>query len=168
MKESGNISLYISDFRSLMSRTGDLGERAYIHFYRRELASRLLDQLAAHHGNFDPLQEIIDVTLELDTRYHETHKEKGGNKEKKPPVSGSNPSRPPKGSSLKRPHPKKNKKGKKLQASKNKPHATLLNNDHKIIGSEKGRRIKEGLLTYCGEKHPIAKCLKRPQNKPGS
>ncbi|MBW0563291.1 hypothetical protein O181_103006 [Austropuccinia psidii MF-1] len=32
MKESGHVSLYISDFRSLMSRTGDWGERAYIHF----------------------------------------------------------------------------------------------------------------------------------------
>ncbi|MBW0542030.1 hypothetical protein O181_081745 [Austropuccinia psidii MF-1] len=43
MKESGHVSLYISDFRSLILRTGDWGERAYIHFYRRGLESRLLD-----------------------------------------------------------------------------------------------------------------------------
>ncbi|MBW0571202.1 hypothetical protein O181_110917 [Austropuccinia psidii MF-1] len=168
MKESGHVSLYIADFRSLMSRIGDWGERAYIHVYRRGLASRLLDQLASHPGTFDTLQELMDVTLELDTRYHERQKEKGGNQEKKPPVNGSNQSRPPQNSSSKRPHQKKNKKGKQFQSSKDKPHAALLNKDNKLIGSEKERRIKEGLCTYCGGKHPIEKCFKRPQNKPGS
>ncbi|MBW0465008.1 hypothetical protein O181_004723 [Austropuccinia psidii MF-1] len=57
MKESGQVSLCIADFRSLMSRIGHWGERAYIHVYRRGLASRLLDQLASHPGNFDSLQE---------------------------------------------------------------------------------------------------------------
>ncbi|MBW0463369.1 hypothetical protein O181_003084 [Austropuccinia psidii MF-1] len=56
MKESGHVSLYIAYFRSLMSRIGDWGERAYIHVYRRGLASRLLDQLASHPGDFDTLQ----------------------------------------------------------------------------------------------------------------
>ncbi|MBW0571784.1 hypothetical protein O181_111499 [Austropuccinia psidii MF-1] len=168
MKESGHVSFYIADFRRLMSRIGDWGERAYIHLYRRGLASRLLDQLASHPGTFDTLQELMDVTLELDTRYHERQKEKGGNQEKKPPVIGSNQSRPPQNSSSKRPHQKKNKKGKQFQSSKDKPHAALLNKDNKLIGSEKERRIKEGLCTYCGGKHPIEKCFKRPQNKPGS
>ncbi|MBW0560480.1 hypothetical protein O181_100195 [Austropuccinia psidii MF-1] len=91
MKESGPVSLYIADFRSLMSRIGDWGERAYIHFYKRRLASRLLDQLASYPGNFDTLQELMEITLELDTRYHERQKEKGSHQEKKPPVTGSNP-----------------------------------------------------------------------------
>ncbi|MBW0579481.1 hypothetical protein O181_119196 [Austropuccinia psidii MF-1] len=168
MKESGHVSLYISDFRSLISIIGDWGERAYINVYRRGLASRLLGQLASHPVAFDTLQELMDVTLELDTRYHERQKEKGGKQEKKPLVPGSNPSRPPHGSSLKRPHHKKNKKGKKFQSSRDKPHASLLNKDNKLISSEKERRIKEGLHTYCGGKHPIEKCFKRPQNKPGS
>ncbi|MBW0553516.1 hypothetical protein O181_093231 [Austropuccinia psidii MF-1] len=68
IKESGCVSLYIADFRSLMSRIGDWGERAYIHVYRRELVSRFLDQLASYPGNFDALQELMDITLELDTR----------------------------------------------------------------------------------------------------
>ncbi|MBW0471897.1 hypothetical protein O181_011612 [Austropuccinia psidii MF-1] len=68
----------------------------------------------------------------------------------------------PQGSSSKRPHHKNNKKGKKSQASKDKPHASLLNKDNKLIGSEKERRIKECLSTYCGGKHPIEKCFKRP------
>ncbi|MBW0560227.1 hypothetical protein O181_099942 [Austropuccinia psidii MF-1] len=110
----------------------------------------------------------MDITLELDTKYHERRKEKDGNQEKKPPVSGSNPSRPPQVSSSKRPHHKTNKKGKQLQASKDKPHASLLKKDNKFIGSEKERMIKEVLCTYCGGKHPIEKCFKRPQNKPGS
>ncbi|MBW0490580.1 hypothetical protein O181_030295, partial [Austropuccinia psidii MF-1] len=70
MKESGHVSLYIANFRSLMSRIGYWGERAYIHVYRREFASRLLEQLASYPGNFDTLQELMDITLELDTRYH--------------------------------------------------------------------------------------------------
>ncbi|MBW0575108.1 hypothetical protein O181_114823 [Austropuccinia psidii MF-1] len=135
MKESGHVSLYIADFRSLMSRIGDWGERAYIHAYRRGLASRLLDQLASHPGTFDTLQELMDATLELDTRYNERKKEKGGNQEKKPPITGYNSSRPPQDSSSRRPHHKKNKKGKQVQASKDKPHSSLLNKENKSFGS---------------------------------
>ncbi|MBW0523286.1 hypothetical protein O181_063001 [Austropuccinia psidii MF-1] len=110
---------------------------------------------------FDTLQEIMDITLELDTRYHERQKGKGGNQEKKPPVTGSNTSRPSQGSSLKRPHHRKNKKGKQFKASKDKPHAAVLNKNNKLIGSQKERRI-EGLCTYCNGKEPIEKCFKRP------
>ncbi|MBW0533964.1 hypothetical protein O181_073679 [Austropuccinia psidii MF-1] len=110
---------------------------------------------------FDTLQELMDITLELDTRYHERQKEKGGNQEKKPPVTGSNNSRPPKGSSSKGPHHKKNKKGKQFKASKDKPHAAFLNKNNKLIGSKKERRI-EGLCTYFSVKNPIEKCFKRP------
>ncbi|MBW0588783.1 hypothetical protein O181_128498 [Austropuccinia psidii MF-1] len=168
MKESGKAALYILDFRSLMSIIGDWRERAYIHVYRRGLASRLLDQLASHPGNFDSLQELMDITLELDTRYHERQKEKGSHQEKKPPISGSNSSKPPQSSSSKKPYHKKNKKGKNFQVSKDKPHAALLNKDNKLIGSEKERRIKEGLCNYCGGKHPFEKCFKRPENRQGS
>ncbi|MBW0482778.1 hypothetical protein O181_022493 [Austropuccinia psidii MF-1] len=136
MKESSHVSLYIVDFRSLIT--------------------------------FDTLQELINVTFELDTRYHERQGGKGSNKEKKPPVPGSNPSRPPQGSSSKRPHNQNNRKGKQFLSSKDKPHAACLNNDNKLIDSEKERRIIEGLFTHCGRKHPIEQCFKRPQNKPGS
>ncbi|MBW0589290.1 hypothetical protein O181_129005 [Austropuccinia psidii MF-1] len=122
MKESGHVSLYIADFRSLISNT----------------------------------------------RHHERQKEKCGNQEKKPPATGSNQSRPPQNPYLKRPHQKKNKKGKQFQSSNNKPHAALLSKDNKLISSEKERRIKEGLCTYCGGKNTIEKCFKSPQNKPGS
>ncbi|MBW0545596.1 hypothetical protein O181_085311 [Austropuccinia psidii MF-1] len=155
MKESGHVSFYIADFRSLMSRIEDWAERAYIHVYRRGLESRRLDQLASYPGNFDTLQELMDITMELDTRYHERQKEKGSHQDKKPLVTGSNSSRPPQESSSKRPHHKKNKKGKKLQVSKDKPHSALLNKDDKLISSEKERRIKEGLCNYCGGKNPI-------------
>ncbi|MBW0555607.1 hypothetical protein O181_095322 [Austropuccinia psidii MF-1] len=97
----------------------------------------------------------MDVTLELDRRCHESQKEKGGNQEKKPPVPGFNTSRPSQGSSSKRTHHKNNKKGKKFQSSQDKPHASLLNKENKLIGSVKERRIKEGLCTYCGGKNPI-------------
>ncbi|MBW0473063.1 hypothetical protein O181_012778 [Austropuccinia psidii MF-1] len=120
-----------------MSIIGDWGKRAYIYFYRRGLASRLLDQLASHPGTFDTLQELMYIALELHTRYHEMQKEKGGNQEKKPPVTGSNSPWPPQVSSSKRPHHKKNKKGKQSQASNNNPHAALLDKEDKLIGVEK-------------------------------
>ncbi|MBW0493920.1 hypothetical protein O181_033635 [Austropuccinia psidii MF-1] len=84
----------------------------------------------------------MDITLELDTRYHDRQKDKGSHQEKNPPVTGSNSSRPPQDSSSKRPHHKKQKKGKQFKASKDKPHSALLNKDNKLISSEKERRIK--------------------------
>ncbi|MBW0524675.1 hypothetical protein O181_064390 [Austropuccinia psidii MF-1] len=65
-------------------------------------------------------------------------------------------------------HHKKKKKGKQFRASSDKPHSSVLNKANKLIGSEKERRIKAGLCTYCGGKHQIEICFKRPQNKPGS
>ncbi|MBW0497703.1 hypothetical protein O181_037418 [Austropuccinia psidii MF-1] len=76
MKESGQVSLYIADFRSLMSRIGDWGE-----------------------GPIFILQELMDTTLELDNRYHERKNEKGTHQGQKPPISGSNSSKPPQSSS---------------------------------------------------------------------
>ncbi|MBW0532303.1 hypothetical protein O181_072018 [Austropuccinia psidii MF-1] len=110
----------------------------------------------------------MDITLGLDTRYHERQKEKGINQERKPPISGYNPSKPPQGSSSKKPYHRKNKKGRNFQVSKDKPNASLLTKENKLIGSEKDRRIKRGLCTYCGGKHPIIKSYKRPENGQGS
>ncbi|MBW0487639.1 hypothetical protein O181_027354 [Austropuccinia psidii MF-1] len=104
----------------------------------------------------------MDITLELDTRYHERQKKKGSNQDKKGLLTGSNSFRPPQDSSS-----KKNKKGKNFQVFKDKPHAALLNKDNKSIGFEKERRIQEVLFTSCGQKHPIEKCFKRPWNRPG-
>ncbi|MBW0471140.1 hypothetical protein O181_010855 [Austropuccinia psidii MF-1] len=151
-----------------MSRAGDWGERAYIHVYKSELASRDLGQLASHHGTFDSLPELMDINLELDTRYHDRQKEKGSHQKKKPTVTVSNSLRPPQDSSIKKPHHKKRKKDKNFQVSKDKPHASLLNRDNKSIGPEKERRIKEGLCMYCAGKKPLEKFLKRPQNRAGS
>ncbi|MBW0504213.1 hypothetical protein O181_043928 [Austropuccinia psidii MF-1] len=72
MKESGQDSLNIADFRSLI------------------------------------LQELMDINLKLDKRYHERQKEKGSHQEKKPSISGSNSSKPPQNSSSKRPYHRKN------------------------------------------------------------
>ncbi|MBW0497359.1 hypothetical protein O181_037074, partial [Austropuccinia psidii MF-1] len=74
MKEGGPLSLYIADLRSLVSRIGDWGERALIHNFRKGFSSRILDQLASHSLRIDSLQDLMDVALELDTRYHERQK----------------------------------------------------------------------------------------------
>ncbi|MBW0569635.1 hypothetical protein O181_109350 [Austropuccinia psidii MF-1] len=110
----------------------------------------------------------MDITLELDTRYHDRQKKNSGNKEKKPSVTGSDVSRSPQDSYSKRPHHKNNKKGKQFQISKDKPHAAFVNEGNKLIGSENARRVKAGLCTYCGGNNPIEKCLKIPQKEPGS
>ncbi|MBW0483644.1 hypothetical protein O181_023359 [Austropuccinia psidii MF-1] len=85
----------------------------------------------------------MHIMLELDTRYHERHKEKGRSQEKKPPVTGTNSLRPHKDSSSKKVHDRRNKEGKDFEGSKDKPYASLLNKDmyNKLIGSEKERRI---------------------------
>ncbi|MBW0530425.1 hypothetical protein O181_070140 [Austropuccinia psidii MF-1] len=54
----------------------------------------------------------MDITIELDTRYHERKKEKGSNQQKKPPISGFNSCKPPQSSSSKKHYHRKNKKGK--------------------------------------------------------
>ncbi|MBW0485761.1 hypothetical protein O181_025476 [Austropuccinia psidii MF-1] len=67
MKEGGHVSLYISDFRSFISRIGDWGKRSLIHHFRKGLPSRILDQLASHPSRIDSLQYLMDITLELDS-----------------------------------------------------------------------------------------------------
>ncbi|MBW0478129.1 hypothetical protein O181_017844 [Austropuccinia psidii MF-1] len=119
-----------------------------------------------HPGNFDRLQELMEITLQLDIRYHDRKNENGGNQEKQHTVTGSNSFRPAQDSYSKNPHHEKNK-GKNFQVSKDNPHAACLNKEKKLIDSEKVRRIKEGLCNYCGGRHPTEKCFKIPQNRPG-
>ncbi|MBW0563323.1 hypothetical protein O181_103038 [Austropuccinia psidii MF-1] len=94
MNKGGHVSSYISDFRSLVSRIVDWDERALIHNLRKGLPSKILDQLVSHPSRIDSLQNLMDVTLELDTRYHERQKEKIHHQEKKPKASKSNSSHP--------------------------------------------------------------------------
>ncbi|MBW0502541.1 hypothetical protein O181_042256 [Austropuccinia psidii MF-1] len=70
MKEGGDVSLYIANFRSLASRIGDWGERALIHPFKKGLPARSLYQLASHPSRIESIQDSMDVTLDLDTRYH--------------------------------------------------------------------------------------------------
>ncbi|MBW0535174.1 hypothetical protein O181_074889 [Austropuccinia psidii MF-1] len=177
MKEGGHVSLYISDLRSLVSRIGDWGERALIYHLRKVLPSRILDRLASHPLRIDSLQDLMDVTPELDTRYHERQKEKNHYQEKTPEGPRSSTCHPKNSSSsihkkkknFQKSHPKNSSssshKKKKNFQKRDKRHSSLLNKDFKLMNSEKGRRIKEGLCTYCGGKHNFESCIKRPQNK---
>ncbi|MBW0525479.1 hypothetical protein O181_065194 [Austropuccinia psidii MF-1] len=151
-----NSLLYLgTQMKSLVSRIGDWGERGLIHHCRKGLPSRILDQLASHPSRIDSLQDLMDITLELDTRYNERQKEKNHHQEKNPEASKSNSSYPQISSSSKQ------KKKKNFQ-KRDKPHSSLLNEYFKLMNSEKERRIKEGLCTYCGGKHILESCLKRP------
>ncbi|MBW0544276.1 hypothetical protein O181_083991 [Austropuccinia psidii MF-1] len=70
MKQGGHVSSCIADVRSLVSRIGDWGERALFHNFKKGFPSKLLDQLASHPSRIYYLQYLMDVTLELVTRYH--------------------------------------------------------------------------------------------------
>ncbi|MBW0476376.1 hypothetical protein O181_016091 [Austropuccinia psidii MF-1] len=145
MKEGRHVSLYISNFRSLVSRIGDWGERALIHYFRKRLPSRILDHLAFHPSRIDSHQDLMDITLEVDTRCHERQKKKSHYQEKKPEASQSNSSHPQNSSSS-------NQKKKKKFQKREKTHSSLLKKYSTLINSENERKIKEGLCTYCGGK----------------
>ncbi|MBW0587918.1 hypothetical protein O181_127633 [Austropuccinia psidii MF-1] len=130
MKEGWHVSLYLADFRSLVSRIEDWGERALIHHLRKGFPSRILDQLASHPSRIDYLQDLIDITLELDTRYHERQKEKNHYQDKKPEASKLISSHP-QNSSI-----SSHKKKKNFQ-KRNKPHSSLLNKDFELMNYEK-------------------------------
>ncbi|MBW0523124.1 hypothetical protein O181_062839 [Austropuccinia psidii MF-1] len=97
----------------------------------------------------------MDIDLELDTRYHEMQKEKRHHQNKNPEASKSNYSHP-------QSYSRSNKKKKNFQM-RDKPYSSWLNKDFKCVNSEKERRIKEGLCTYCGGKNSLESCFKRPQ-----
>ncbi|MBW0502679.1 hypothetical protein O181_042394 [Austropuccinia psidii MF-1] len=92
MKEGGHVSSYISDFRGLVSIIGDWGEMALSHHFRKVLASRILDQLSSQPSTVDSLQYLMDLTLELDTRYHERKKENNQHQAKNTEASKSSSS----------------------------------------------------------------------------
>ncbi|MBW0572997.1 hypothetical protein O181_112712 [Austropuccinia psidii MF-1] len=100
----------------------------------------------------------MDITMELDTRYHERQNEKSHHQEKKPEASKSHSADPQN-------YLSSSQKKKKNFQKRDKPHSSLLNKDFKLMSSEKERRIKEGLCTYCGGNHSLESCFKRPQNQ---
>ncbi|MBW0556293.1 hypothetical protein O181_096008 [Austropuccinia psidii MF-1] len=130
MKEDGHVSLYIADFRSLVSRIRDWGEIPLTHHFRKGLASSILDQLDSHPSRIYSLQDLMDITLELDTRYHERQNDKSHHQQKKPEALKSNSSNPQNSSSS-------SQKKKKNFQKRDKPHSYLLNKDFKLMNSEK-------------------------------
>ncbi|MBW0476550.1 hypothetical protein O181_016265 [Austropuccinia psidii MF-1] len=81
-------------FQKFFSRIGDWGERAPVHNFRKGSPSSILDQLTSHPSRIDSLQDLMDITLVLDIRYHERQKEKSNHQEKKVETSKSNSSHP--------------------------------------------------------------------------
>ncbi|MBW0507313.1 hypothetical protein O181_047028 [Austropuccinia psidii MF-1] len=83
-----NSSPYLdTQMKSLVSEIWAWGERALIHHFRKGFPSSILDQLASHTSIIDSLQDLMDVALELDTRYHERQTEKSHHQERKPEAS---------------------------------------------------------------------------------
>ncbi|MBW0509902.1 hypothetical protein O181_049617 [Austropuccinia psidii MF-1] len=123
------------------------------------MSSRILIQVASHPSIIDSLPNLMEIMLELNTRYHQRQKEKNHHQEKKTKASKSSSSHQQNSSSS----GLKNKNFRVLKSDK--LHSSLLNRDHKLMVSEKERRIKEGLCPYCDGKHSLEACFKRPQNQ---
>ncbi|MBW0524129.1 hypothetical protein O181_063844 [Austropuccinia psidii MF-1] len=101
----------------------------------------------------------MDLTPEVDIRYHERQKETNNFQEKNTEASKSSSSHPKNyTSSIQK---KKNSRVQKRE----KPHPSLLDRDHKLMGSEKERGFKEGLCAYYGGNNSIEACFTRPQNQ---
>ncbi|MBW0489659.1 hypothetical protein O181_029374 [Austropuccinia psidii MF-1] len=107
----------------LFSRIGDWGKGL----------SSTISGRDCHPGfwiNWPPiLQELMDITLELDTRYHERQKEKSNHQEKNPEASKSNSSQSQ--------SPSNSNQKKKDFKKRDKPHSSLLNKYFKLMNSEK-------------------------------
>ncbi|MBW0573927.1 hypothetical protein O181_113642, partial [Austropuccinia psidii MF-1] len=86
-----------------------------------QLRTQILDRLASHPLNIAFLKDLMDVSLELDTRYHERQKQKNHHQEKKPEASKSNSSHHQNSSSSS--HKKKNFHSQR----RDRPHSSLLN-----------------------------------------
>ncbi|MBW0492067.1 hypothetical protein O181_031782 [Austropuccinia psidii MF-1] len=95
--------------------------------YIKGLASRLLDQLSSHPSIIYSLQELMDITLDLYTRYYERKKEKNNFQEKKTEASKSSSAHTRKSSNS-----SNNKKNCRVQ-KRDKPHSSLFNKDHKLM-----------------------------------
>ncbi|MBW0481453.1 hypothetical protein O181_021168 [Austropuccinia psidii MF-1] len=101
----------------------------------------------------------MEITLELDSRYHERQKGKKNYQEKNTEVSKSSFYHHQNSSSST--HKKKNFRVHK----RDKPPSSLLNRDHRLMGSEKERRIKEGFRAYCGGNYSSGAYFKSTQNQ---
>ncbi|MBW0514817.1 hypothetical protein O181_054532 [Austropuccinia psidii MF-1] len=102
----------------------------------------------------------MDITLELDNRYHKRQKEKSHFQENDPEASKPISSHRQNSSSSNQ----KKKKNFHFQ-KREKPHSSLLNKKSKLMGCEKDRKVKEGLCSSCGGKHSLEACFKRPQTQ---
>ncbi|MBW0573967.1 hypothetical protein O181_113682 [Austropuccinia psidii MF-1] len=80
--------LFESQLFTLLGDPNEAGKAgADLDGLRMKEASRILDQLASHPSNIDSPQDLMDISLELDTKYHERQKEKNHHQEKKPESS---------------------------------------------------------------------------------
>ncbi|MBW0513382.1 hypothetical protein O181_053097 [Austropuccinia psidii MF-1] len=93
------------------------------------LDTQILDKLASHPSSIDSLQHLMDITLEIDTRYHERQKENNHHHKKKTETSNSSSSHHQTSSSSS--HKNKNFRVQK----RDKPHCSLLGRDHNLMGS---------------------------------
>jgi len=168
MKDGGQASTYITDFRSLTTRISGWGERALMFHFRHGLPSRILDQLAVHQTPLDSLQDLMKAALDYDIRYHERNKEKNLNtgvtstsSQGRKPVNQPPPN--PKGFN-KKPNKKQNFSTPPPSSSRN--SRAHIARDGTLKQKEKDRRIREGLCTYCGEKHKLEDCQKLKTRHP--
>ncbi|MBW0583385.1 hypothetical protein O181_123100 [Austropuccinia psidii MF-1] len=111
-------------------------------------------QLVSHPSRIEPLQYLVDITLELDTRYHERKNQKSHHQEKKLEASKSNYS-----------HTQNSSSSSQKKKKRDKPHFSFVKKDFKLMKYEKEGRIKGALYTYCDGNHSLESYFKGPQNQ---
>ena len=161
MKDNAYASTYITDFRALSGRIEGWDKRALMFHFQKGLPAGLLDQLTTHHSHINSLLELINITLEFDTCYHERQKEK--RRETPGFHSKSAERRPEKEKFVLHTQPRSFVPSKKEPTtSTSKPRSELpLNALGKLREGEKDRREKAGLCVYCGGKHSLEECDKK-------
>ena len=179
MKDNETVASYIATFRTYQYRVKDFGERALVHFFKKGLASRIKDEFVHYLGSLDTLDEIIDLSLRIDKRWQEHRRERKSTTQSHHP-SVKDPSRTAKHFRPQQPqrnppnHPRPSTSSSTFRpSSSNRPPpraavpaaiAKVLTSDGKLQESEKERRVREGLCTYCGGRHRLENCPKRPAN----
>ena len=71
MKEDKTVASYVATFRTYQYHVKDFGERALVHFFKKGLASQIKDEFVHYLGSLDTLDELLNLSLQIDKRWHE-------------------------------------------------------------------------------------------------
>ncbi|KAL8290591.1 hypothetical protein RQP46_002849 [Phenoliferia psychrophenolica] len=150
MRTSDHLSDYLTKFNSLRNDL-DWNESAINFAFKRGLPNRIKDEISRSDTVPRSFQELTDLCLRIDFQYwdreSERHTEERG------------PSSAPQGRMRDPPTPNTHVK---VNTFSPMDRNISLDKEGKIPREERERRFKEHLCLYCGEKHFLIDCTRRP------